>query len=577
MGVFDFFRSAPEVAGPNAIDELEKQIEALSEASYLDQAANKMVERRLEDLTYRFFDMAASNSDDLPDNRRRIIRRAYRYWAEDPIVGQALNLLTWYTFGRGAPMPTIPDYVEMDEEQRNGAQNAIKKFWNAPENQATICTLQAQEQKSLELQIEGEVFIAMFDGDDGLVLSDIDPIEISNVIVSTDNRKMPLYYERTYYPVKYDFKTRAYQPTNKKIVKYYQHWRNQPGRNDPKPPASLLETSAKIMHVSVNHTSNQTRGNSEVRRILEWAKGFREFMESRLAVAREINRLARVVKVDGGPTELAKVISQFKASDPLNLTQVPLFDPQIASPQAATMFRTPNVSIEPNSFETGAGVAQTDKSSFLGQIAAGTGWPSHYLGGDGSSSLANMTAMELPILKMVEARQELWEGVIRNVTTEALRRAGFDDIEPEVNMPPILQRDTSALAGALQAMVAVIDPQQENMSLKRWATGQFLSLFAENNVQERTNEIVNEAINLLEDQAEAESAVAAQQAQTAGQMQADAQAPTTNEDKPNLAVPDGVNRQTNSTRMGQTPYGSPSAETMAKTVADPNRTAPREQ
>ena len=569
MGVFDFFRDSPEINGESAIDELEKQIEALTEASYLDQAANRMLERRLEDLTYRFFDMAVANSDDLPDNRRRIIRRAYRYWAEDPIVGQSLNLLTWYTFGRGVPMPTIPDYVELEDAQRKDAEAAIKRFWQSAENQATLCTLQAQEQKSLELQIEGEVFIAMFDSDDGLVLSDIDPIEISNVIVSTDNRKMPLYYERTYYPAKYDFKTRSYQPSKKKVIKYYKHWRNEPGNNDPKPPASLLDGSARIMHVAVNHTSNQTRGNSDVRRILEWAKGFREFMESRLAVAREINRLARVVKVDGGPSELAKVISQFKASDPLNLTQVPLIDPQIAQPQAATMFRTPNVNIEPNTFETGAGVAQSDKASFLGQIAAGTGWPSHYLGGDGSASLANMTAMELPILKMVEARQELWESVIRNITKEALVRAGFDDIEPKVTMPPILQRDTSALAGALQAMVAVIDPQQENMSVKRWATSQFLSLFGENNVQERTNEIINEAINLLEDQAEAEAATAQQQAEQIQQQQAEQQG--------NLAVPDDVNRQTNASRMGRTPYGSPSAETMADNLADPTRTDPRNQ
>ena len=568
MGVFDFFRS-PESSGPgDPLDQLEEQIQALTEASYLDQAASRMMERRLEDLTYRFYDMAAANVDDLPDNRRRIIRRAYRYWAEDPVIGQALNLLTWYTFGRGVPMPTVPDYLDLADEERKFAQDVIKNFWNAPENKATLCTLQAQEQKSLELQIEGEIFVALFDGPDdtGLLISDIDPVEITNVIVSTDNRKMPLYYERTYAPAVYDFKKRQYVASKDKKVIYYPHWRNQPGPNDPKPPANLVEKSARIMHVAVNHTSNQTRGNSEVRRILEWAKGFREFMESRLAVAREINRLARVVKVDGGPTELAKVIQQFKSSDPLALTRVPLVDPQIASPQAGTMFRTPNVDLEAPSFETGAGVAQTDKASFLGQIAAGSGWPSHYLGGDGSSSLANLTAMELPLLKMVEARQELWQGVIRDLTREALVRAGITDVEPEVSMPPILMRDTAQLAGALQAMVAVVDPNQENIALKRWVTGQYLSLFGENNVDQRTRDIIDEAIQLVEDQAAADAAMAAQ-------VLLPGQEPPA-QDKPR-AVPDDVNRQTNADRMGQTPYGARSNDTMAQNLADPTRTDPR--
>lgn len=568
MGFLDFFRGSPEITG-DAIDQLEEQIQALTEASALDQAASRMMERRLEDLTYRYFDMAAANADDLPDNRRRIIRRAYRYWAEDPIVGQSLNLLTWYTFGRGVPMPTVPDYLDISARERKRAEETIKAFWTSPENQATLCTLQAQEQKSLELQIEGEVFIAMFDGpQDGsaLLMSDIDPVEISNVIVSTDNRKMPLWYERTYLPVKYDYRIRQYVPAKKKEVKYYQHWQNEPGPNDPIPPSNLIERGARIMHVAVNHTSNQHRGNSEVRRVLEWAKGFREFMESRLAVAREINRLARVVKVDGGPSELAKVISQFKSADPMALTRLPLVDPQIASPQAATMFRTPNVDLESPSFETGAGVAQADKASFLGQIAAGTGWPAHYLGGDGSSSLANLTAMELPLLKMVEARQELWQGVIRNLTKNALVRAGIDGVEPQVSMPPILQRDTSALAGALQAMVAVVDPNQENMAVKRWATSQYLSLFGENNIQERTSEIIDEAISILEDQAAAEEATATMQQQQM-QQQMDQQQ--------SLAVPDQINRQTNATRMGQTPYGTPSSDTMAQNLADPTRTDQR--
>lgn len=550
MGFIDFFTGG---GNGDAIERLEEQLSQMQEAASMDAAARKMMDRRLEDLTYKYLDAVATNEDDHPENRRKIVRRAYRYWAEDPIVGQSLNLLTWYTFGRGVPMPTVPKRDDIDEIDRQSALDVITEFWNAPENKAVITSLESQEQKSLELQIEGEVFIAMFDGGAGspLLLSDIDPSEITNVIVSTDNRKMPLYYERTFSPKVYDFATRQYRSSAKNKVVYYRHWLHQPGPDDPEPPASMIDESALVMHVAVNRTSNQQRGNSEVRRVLEWAKGFREFMEGRLAIARAINRVAQVVKVDGGPSEVAKVMQQFSSADPLALTRIPLNDPQIASPQAATMFRTPNVSIEPASFETGAGVADQDKRAFLGQIAAGTGWPSHYLGGEGAQSLANLTAMEAPVLKMVESRQELWEQVIYNLTREALIRAGID-VEPEVTMPPILQRDTGQLAGALQSMVAVLDPQQENIALKRWIAGQYLSLFGEANVADRTQEIVDESIARQE------------AAQQQGQQQG-----------PGLAVPDEIGRQTNADRVGKTPYGARSNDTMAQNLADPTRTDPR--
>jgi hypothetical protein len=157
------------------IDRLEAKLGKLQEAADMDAASRKLMSRRLEDLTYKYLDAVATNEDDHPENRRKIIRRAYRYWAEDPIVGQSLNLLTWYTFGRGVPMPTIPKRDSIEEVDRQSALDVIKEFWDAPENKAVITSLESQEQKSLELQIEGEVFIAMFDGGAGspLLLSDI--------------------------------------------------------------------------------------------------------------------------------------------------------------------------------------------------------------------------------------------------------------------------------------------------------------------------------------------------------------------------------------------------------------------
>lgn len=537
------------------IEQLQSDVTSFQESAADDYNARRLMERRLEDMAYELLSYKADELDEKPEDRRRIRKRAFTYWQKDPIIGQAVNLMNWYTFGRGVQVPSVkrppedseagnvpavspsaapaPQSVdvaesdvslrEVDGASRNAdfgkAEKVLEAFWNQPENRQTITSHLAQEQKSTELQIDGEVFFSLFDnenpenGESHLLLSDFDPAEIVEIVTSQDNDKMPLWYVRRYRPQEWDFQVEKWV-TGEPVTRYYAHWQNQPGPNDKPPPDDKVE-QAKIMHIKINAISRQQRGVSELRRVLEWAKGLNEFMEARLAIARAMNKIAQRVRVEGGPTEVDKVVQAFASGDMLALTRSPTRDPLVTQPQAATLVHTPSMDIAPMSFETGAGTAQIDKQNFLGMIAAGVNWPMPYLGGDNSASLSNSVAMELPTRKQVEARQELWEQCFYDMCRYVLDKAGVsEDVEIEVTMPPILDRDLGAITSSVTAIMTALAGVQ-NVEMARWGMTEVLLALGRTDANEIVERIFPEGYSMPAAQAFAQAKMDAQVAAAA--------------------------------------------------------------
>ena len=378
---------------------------------------------------------------------------------------------------------------EIDDDVYEAASDAIRDFWMKPENKAVLTSLEAQQQKSADLQIDGEVFITLWEDEDGgLVLGEILPSEITNIITSVDNAKQPLWYERTYRRARYDYDAKRWEYEQEETTEYYQHWRNEPSAEDTEPPADKV-AEGRVYHIKVNVRSKDLRGRSEMRAALEWAKGFNEYMESRLSVARIVNRVAQYVSVDGGPQAVSTVMRQLSSMTGVNmLTNPPVTDPMMS---AQTAVKNKAVEVQPGNFETGASSAEQDRKSFLGMLSAATGWPIHYLIGEADGGLANMTSMELPVLKNVEARQELWRQVFVDLGREACAMAGVP-VTPIVTMPNVLARDIGVITAGLAAIVTALDSTGQNVPLKRWIFQQALASFGEDRAADIMDEVFPE-------------------------------------------------------------------------------------
>jgi hypothetical protein len=523
----------------------------------LVEADAKLLARKAEDLGWDLLNSShnvyAAHKEPTNETRHEQVRRAYNYFYNHPIVGQAVALTTWYVFGRGLTKPKYrpiqrrlkEDDAEGPEEkkQREQAQDYIDRFWFDEDNQRTLTTHQAQEQKSNELQLQGNVFLLMFrskekapattpqpdaymptqrrntldelgksaeplrtvepTGDQSepfagkknstLKLTDLPEHEIVDVIMHQQNRKLPVYYKREYTPRLYNFESKTYEPGNK-VTLYYRDWKHEApteinGKPWGPPPEEIAD--GVVYHVKVNAVSDAKFGQSEVARVLKWAKGLDEYMTSRMSVVQALAQIALQAKVKGGSKQVSQVATQL--ADISNLANQ--VEGATTTRDRADLNKTKvaltnqGTELVPMVQDTGASSAMTDIQTIKGQLAAGLGLPMHYLGDVGSANLATATAMELPVLKMMEARQELWEAVYRDILGFMLEGVGLDPEGIEVQMPGILARDVNALTTSLAALLAAVDPQVQNRELIRWAVSEVLDAMGKVNTEEILDKI----------------------------------------------------------------------------------------
>jgi hypothetical protein len=551
VGLYDSIReAAADVFGWR--DDLEQ--------ARLMEADAKLIARKAEDLGWDLLNASHNpyGAHKEPDNetRREQVRRAYNYFYNHPIVGQAVSLNTWYVFGRGLTKPKyrpIQRRLKQEEaeqqdtasqKQREQAQDYIDRFWFDEDNQRTLSTHGAQEQKSNELQLQGNVFLLMFRSEEKagnaptpapdrhfstkprntlddlrqtkaapserlttvsqsepvtekknatVKVTDLPEHEIVDVIMHPENRKLPVYYKREYTPRIYNFESKTYEP-GEKVTIYYRDWKHEAPKSvngEPWGPKPEEIGEGVVYHIKVNAVSDAKFGQSEVARILKWAKGLDEYMTSRMAVVQALAQIALQAKVKGGAKQVSQVAAQL--ADISNLANQ--VEGATTTRDRADLNKTKvaltnqGTELIPAVQDTGASSAMTDIQTIKGQLAAGLGLPMHYLGDVGSANLATATAMELPVLKMMEARQELWEGVFRDIIGYMLEGVGLDPEGVEVQMPSILARDVNALVTSLAALVAAVDPQVQNAEMIRWVVSEILDAMGKVNTEEILDKI----------------------------------------------------------------------------------------
>jgi hypothetical protein len=100
------------------------------------------------------------------------------------------------------------------------------------------------------------------------------------------------------------------------------------------------------------------------------------------------------------------------------------YDESLVGPRGGSVI-TENEQVEHETFklDSGAAGANVDGQMIRSQISAGTHFPQHYLGDIGSANLATATSMELPVLKAVESRQEVFEQLFRWFIDRVIERA----------------------------------------------------------------------------------------------------------------------------------------------------------
>jgi hypothetical protein len=158
------------------------------------------------------------------------------------------------------------------------------------------------------------------------------------------------------------------------------------------------------------------------------------------------------------------------------------FDPVAPPATGSLLVENQNETLEQFKTASGASEAEQDAQMLRGQIGVALGIPIHYLGDKGSANLANATAMEVPVLKMMEARQELFEQMVTKFIDFCIDKAINEGALPEkidrtfyVEMPNIMQRSIPELVASLTNTMARLDPFAQDVPLKRLTLQQVLT------------------------------------------------------------------------------------------------------
>lgn len=456
----------------------------------------------LEELGYIAMNYASGRpSEPTAASRRKWAQQARVVWLADPLAGAATEMLNEFSLGRGVPRPRAKD---------KKVQEKIDEAWDDPQNQRVLTSFVAQTKFGNSLSIQSNVFFLLFDdGEDGKVtLSFLNHDTVEGTYTDPENRQRVLFYLATETTDEWDFGTDSVKLGTTTVTKplYYEAWgavvealidrgfkpkdaedklveiRKQIVTGKSKGPekpiivegphGDKLELpppsrwgAGKVYHVAENRDMEMIFGVPRMRRTIRWYTSLNDYMASRVNMMQAASSFIAKKTVKGPPGALERLASKaMRSSSDLRSTIENAINPEGVKPgprPGAIASVTDNVNFEPLKLSSGSGEAQTDAQMLRSQISAGDRWPQHYLGDATTANLATATSIELPVLKHVESRQELLEGVFRwfldRVISRAVEAKQLDPNTREEEDEAQLVRTVNMNPEVEEATVTVVD------------------------------------------------------------------------------------------------------------------------
>lgn len=436
-------------------------------------------------------ELGASNADSRiarEIDRADVNLKARWYYYNDPIPSHSIHLHNAYTFGRGVGFKAKNEVV----------QKWLNAFWENPRNQHSISRALAQWTLNRDRQLDGELFLSLYTSSltGRVTVRTIDPSEIAQVVTMPGDRTFPIYFRREYRPESFDFENGTYKQGNVRR-EYIPDWRNA----GPHPAHVQWAPNSEqhVMHVLSNPLAG--RGLSHIAQGLPWVKAYKGFMEDRVTLTLALATFAFKQKIKGNRQALARLREQWGRYE--TELRYGVGDGRERRQGANTLIENDAVNLEQLKTDSGASNAYTDARMLKQNAGIGSGGIfEHYYGDPSTGNLATATAMELPMLKMFELAQQIWEDVFSDLFTfvliqglrygpselQALANVSVDysggsplfvveplgdetDLGIDVILPNIVESDIGAWAQAFSAIAQaeqltgqqIIPPEQKAM------------------------------------------------------------------------------------------------------------------
>jgi len=371
-----------------------------------------------------------------PAERVTNLQLSRLYSTKDPMGKQAIRLWTDYTFGSGMVWDT----------EDEPAKKALESFWNNKANQAVL-SARGQRKSSDKLLIDGEIFFAIFLGSKGEAkIRWIDPLEITEIITDPDDKENVKFYRRQWTDTQSKLHNTIYRSTT--------NIKNESALDAAGATVTAESDSALVYHLTYNTITQ--RGNPLLLPALVWMKYHTKFLSSRIAIMLALAKFAWKSKVKGGQADVNAIKAKTHGVD---------------VPAGSQLVENLGVDTTPIKTETGASAAYQDGRMIKLMISSAVGIPEQYFGDISIGNLATAKTVELPMMKMFQSYQKVWEDTYQDIDEVVLAHNNIKEDKWYVDrdFPNIAPEDVALAAQAIVGILGVMPELGDSEDVKQIA------------------------------------------------------------------------------------------------------------
>nr|WP_321349778.1 hypothetical protein [uncultured Methanoregula sp.] len=399
--------------------ELQKKIADLHEA-YVQSVNNQnllqenltVLEQQLSQQGWENIGSGLSGRDFTVYSRNILYDTARIYWLKNPLIRRAELVQALYVFAQG--MTVKAENPDVDA--------VVQKFIGDRMNYKAFTGHQAWMMNEAVLALSGNLFFALFTNlsTGRVIVRQISPYEIADIITDPEDSAMPWYYKRTFEVNQFSAGTGLVTP--KIEVAYYPDWRYNPEDKPTTINGKTVHWEAPVYHIKTNCLPDMKFGVSELYSTLDWAKAYKTHLENGNKIWQALASFAFKMTTKGGQSAIAATATKIKSliGKPDGTASTPE-----QRPVASTFTSGESVKLEP--FKTsGMTISMEDARSHRLMVCSGSGIPDHIESGDVSTgNLATSKSMERPLELQFQSRQKLWidiwEDILEYVIDQAIK------------------------------------------------------------------------------------------------------------------------------------------------------------
>ncbi len=412
---------------------------------------------------------------------RAAMKLSRMMFLSNPLINRGVTLKSQYVWGQGYSITSKSDE----------AAAAVKKAFGSKRNKKAFTSHQMLTLREQELQVTGNLYIALFTAVNGQVsIRCIPADEVGEIITNPEDSADVWYYKRTW-------KRRTYQgtaPKDEVLTALYADIDNE--RPEETFAGVAVQKNVKVYHVRIGALADMQKGLPETYQSIPWARAYKDFLTDFIAIVKSFRKFAFSVEVEGGPQQVSEVHAALNTRY-MDGTNGASYDENPAPVAGSTMVGS-GVALNPVK-TAGATVPLEEGRRLMLMHCAGSGFPETFYGDASVGSLATAKSLDRPTELMISDRQKLWKEILETVAnyivTAGSNNREIEAINPElvtVSFPPVVEHDLKEYVGAIVS-AGTLDGKQisEVMDFETFAR-MLLEALGVSNVDEVLRRIMEE-------------------------------------------------------------------------------------